>query len=252
MSNPMLSEDRWSEIERADGAVAGGMTIEGTITKTGILLAILLVTLGVMWSQFWAGHTAFAPQTVYPYMIGGFVGGLICVLVGMFAPRTAVVCAPVYAVCKGLALGGLTMLMESRYPGIPLLAVVFTVGVFATMLVLYRARILRATPAFTKGVIAATAGLVIGVLALWILNMFGIGMGVAGALYGNGWIGIGFSVLCIGLAAFNLIVDFGFIEGGAQGRLPKYMEWVGAFGLLITLVWLYVEILRLLAKLRRE
>lgn len=253
MSNPVLSEKQWGEIADREGGLAdtNAMTVNGTIMKTGILLVVMLATMLWMFSSFWNGGAPIQSQ-VAPFMIGGAIGGLVLCLIMMFAKKMAVVFGIGYAIAEGLFLGGLTMIFEVKFPGLPLLAASFTIATLLGMLFLYRAGVIKASNGFIKGVIGATAGLALGVALLWILSMFGIGTGVVSALYGHGPIGIGFSVLCVGLAALNLVIDFKVIEDGAEQRAPKYMEWVGAFGLLVTLVWLYIEILRLLAKLRSE
>ncbi|MEK7411713.1 MAG: Bax inhibitor-1/YccA family protein [Planctomycetota bacterium] len=251
MSNPVLSEERWSQLRDVSNVGSNVMTVDGTVTKTGFLLVILLATVGLMWNAFWNGG-AIDMKAVMPWLIGGSIGGLILALVGMFAPRWAMLTGTLYAVAQGLVIGGLTMFFESMpaYHGLALTAAAFTAATLIGMLILYRTGIIKATPGLIKGIIMATAGLMLGIGILFLLNLFGIGGGIVATLYGNGPIGIGFSVLCVGLAAFNLIVDFHVIEEGAKHNAPKYMEWVGAFGLLVTLVWLYIEILRLLAKLR--
>jgi len=250
MSNPALNPDRWGAGTRdTDMANSGLMTVEGTVMKTLLLTGILLVSLGVMWSQFWrAGEPDMAGMM--PWLIGASLAGLALAVIGMFAHRFAAIIAPLYAVTQGVFLGGVTMFFSIKYPGIAESAAVYTVGVLVGMLLLYRTGVIKATAGFKRGVMVATAGLMIGTLALWVLGMFGIGQGLSGMLYGNGWIGIAFSVFCVGLAALNLVVDFAFIEESAQRGAPKHYEWVGAFALLVTLVWLYIEILRLLAKLR--
>jgi uncharacterized YccA/Bax inhibitor family protein len=251
MSNPVLSEKQWGEIGDREGGLAdaNAMTVNGTVMKTGLLLVVLMATMWWMFDRFWNGG-APVQKEVMPFMIGGAIGGLVICLVMMFAKRLAMFFGLAYAVAEGLFLGGVTMIFEIRYPGLPLLAASFTVATLLGMLFLYRAGVIKASNGFIKGVIGATAGLALGVALLWILSLFGIGGGIVSSLYGNGPIGIGFSVVCVGLAALNLVLDFKVIEDGAQQRAPKYMEWVGAFGLLVTLVWLYIEILRLLAKLR--
>jgi uncharacterized YccA/Bax inhibitor family protein len=251
MSNPVLSEKQWGDVADREGGLsdANAMTINGTVMKTGLLLVILLMSLGWMFERFWNNGSPVQEQ-VMPWMIGGAIGGLVLALITMFAKRLAMFTSIAYAVAQGLFIGGLTMFMEAQYPGLPLLAACFTTATLLGMLLLYRTGVIKASSGFIKGVMGATAGLMLGVALLWVLSMFGIGTGVVAALYGSGPIGIGFSVLCIGLAAFNLVVDFAVIENGARERAPKYMEWLGAFGLMVTLVWLYIEILRLLAKLR--
>jgi uncharacterized YccA/Bax inhibitor family protein len=251
MSNPVLSEKQWGEIGDREGGLsdANAMTINGTVMKTGILLLVLLTSMWWMFDRFWNGGAPVQAEFM-PFMIGGAIGGLVLCLVMIFAKKLAMFLGLAYAVAEGLFLGGLTMFFELQFPGLPLLAASFTVATLLGMLFLYRAGVIKASNGFIKGVMGATVGLFLGVGILALLGLFGIGEGIRGALYGAGPIGIGFSVICIALAALNLVIDFKVIEDGAEQRAPKYMEWVGAFGLLVTLVWLYIEILRLLAKLR--
>jgi len=250
MSNPALNAERWDAGTRdSDMAAATRMTVEGTVTKTIILTVILLATIGVMWSQFWHGGNPDV-KAMTPWLIGGAIAGLVLSLVGMFAHRYAFIVAPLFAIAEGIFLGGLTMIFTRMYPGIAESAAVYTLGVLVAMLGMYKFGIIKASAGFMRGVMIATAGLFIGTAALWVMSMFGIGQGLSHALYGNGMIGIGFSIFCIVLAALNLVVDFAFIEQSAAKGAPKHYEWVGAFALLVTMVWLYIEILRLLAKLR--
>ncbi|MBA3846813.1 MAG: Bax inhibitor-1/YccA family protein [Planctomycetes bacterium] len=250
MSSPVLSESRWEAMQREDGRPTDLMTANGTVTKTGILLLVMMATLAWAWSAFWNdGAPNF--NAFKPFFLGGAIVGLIAVLIGTFVPKLAMPMGFVYALAEGLFLAGVTMMFEVRYPGLPMLAACFTTATLLSMLLLYRAGIIKASPGFVRGVIAATGGLFLGVALLMLLNVFGIGGGIRGALYGNGAIGIGFSVLCVGLAALNLVIDFDFIENGAKRGMAKRYEWLGALGLLVTLVWLYIEILRLLGKLRR-
>lgn len=259
MSNPVLSEKQWGDLAEREGsrdgsipgATANVMTINGTVMKTGILLVVMLASMAWMYERFW-NMGGPVRELVAPWMIGGAIAGLVLTLIMLFAKRLAMILSLGYAVAQGFFIGGFTMFMEAQYPGLPILAASFTTATLLGMLLLYRTGVIKASSGFIKGVIGATVGLFLGVAALMLLNAFGIGGGIVGALYGNGPIGIGFSVVCIGLAAFNLVVDFAVIEQGAQQRLPKYMEWVGAFGLMVTLVWLYIEILRLLSKLKQR
>jgi uncharacterized YccA/Bax inhibitor family protein len=250
MSNPLLSETYFQKVARNEGQVASTtMTVSGTMLKTSWLLALLMVTLGMMWGTFWNdGHPQV--ERFGLWMAGGAIVGFLAVLVQTFAPRAAAITGHVYAVAEGVFLGGLTMLVQMRYPGqdLALLAGCYTAATMVGMLLLYQLGIIKATAGFNRGVMAATAGLVIGCGLLWLLSMFGIGHGLVSALYGNGTVGIIFSLVCIVLAALNLVMDFGFIEQGSARGLPKNMEWVAAVGLLVTLVWLYIEILRLLTK----
>lgn len=250
MSNPILSEKKWSDLaDREATSGSNAMTVNGTVMKTGVLLLVLLFTMGWMFEMFWNNGRPMRAQ-IMPWMIGGMIGSVVLCLVMMFAQRWAMILGLAYAVAEGLLLGGFTMFMEARYPGLPLLAAGFTTGTLLAMLILYRTGIIKASSGFMKGVMAAVGGLMLGLGILFVLNMFGVGTGITGALYGNGPIGIIFSVVCIGLAALCLVVDFAVIEQGARDGAPKHMEWVGAFGLMVTLVWLYIEILNLLAKLR--
>lgn len=251
MSNPVLNDTYWSKLRDADrgASVSTTMTVQGCITKTCVLLSLLMLTVGWMWTAFW-NHGHIEPSRFMPFVIGGAIVGLVAVLINMFAPRFAMVTGGIYAIAEGLVLGGVTMLVELKYPGIPIIAACFTTATLLGMLLLYRTGIISGSNGFIRGVMGATAGLMMGVGILWLLSMFGIGTGLVATLYGNGPIGIGFSILCVGLAALNLVVDFAFIERGSEQGLPKHMEWVAALGLLVTLVWLYFEILRLLSKLR--
>ncbi len=251
MSNPVLNDTYWSKLRDADrgASVSTTMTVNGTIAKTGVLLALLMLTIGWMWMAFW-NRGNIEPARFIPFLIGGGIVGFLAVIINSFVPRFAMVTGGVYAIAEGLVLGGVTMLVEAKYPGLPLIAACFTVATLLAMLLLYRTGIIKASNGFIRGVMAATFGLVIGIGIMWLLSMFGIGGGLVASLYGNGPIGIGFSVVCVTLAALNLVVDFAFIERGSQQGLPKHMEWVAAIGLLVTLIWLYFEILRLLSKLR--
>ena len=159
-----------------------------------------------------------------------------------WAPATA----PIYAACEGLVLGSTSALFELRYPGIVLRSVALTFGVLLTLLIAYRSGAIRATPGFRRGVIAATGAIVLVYLSSFVLGLFGVNLGF---LNSSSPLGIGISLVVVGIAALNLVLDFDFIEQGAKTGAPKYMEWYAAFGLIVTLVWLYLEILRLLSKL---
>jgi uncharacterized YccA/Bax inhibitor family protein len=180
-------------------------------------------------------------------MLGG-IGGLICALVTVFKPRWSPYTAPLYAGLEGLLLGGVSAMFEASYPGIALQAVGATCGTLAALLAAYASGLIRPSEHFKLGIMAATGGICLVYLASWVLSLLGIH--AMGSLFGNGLLGIGFSVVVVIVAALNLVLDFDFIENGVRQAAPKYMEWYGAFGLLVTLVWLYLEILRLLSKLR--
>jgi uncharacterized YccA/Bax inhibitor family protein len=253
MSNPVLNLSRWGKLAELDRSPSTVMTVEGAVHKSFLLVGILLATMLAMWIQLWPGLSGFnaAAQTrVVPWLIGGLIGGAVLCLINMFTMRFVAVTSMAYAACEGLVLGGLTMFVQARFPGLPFLAAACTVGTLMALLVLYRLGVIKATPGFMRGVYVATAGIAFALLIIMLLRVFGIDPGISRALYGNGLIGIGFSIFMVGLAAANLVVDFGVIEQGAQAGAPKRMEWMAAFGLLVTLVWLYIEILNLLTKLR--
>ncbi len=177
----------------------------------------------------------------------GAIGGLIAGLVTVFKPQWASVTAPIYAVLEGLFVGGMSSMAEAQYPGIAIQAVGLTFGTCLAMLLAYSSGLIKVSEKFKLGVVAATGGIALVYLVSIILGFFGVSMPY---IYGNGLIGIGFSVLVVGIAALNLVLDFDLIETGAHSGFPRYMEWYAAFGLMVTLIWLYIEILRLLMKLR--
>jgi uncharacterized YccA/Bax inhibitor family protein len=180
-------------------------------------------------------------------MLGGLVGGFICAMVTVFKKEWSPVTAPIYALLEGLVLGGLSAVVDLRYPGIAMQAVALTFGTLFVLLLAYRSGMIKVTQKFRLGIIAATGGIMVFYLLEMALGFFGIHFI---AVNGSGPIGIGFSLLVVGIAALNLVLDFDFIEQGVQYGAPKYMEWYGAFGIMVTLVWLYLEILRLLSKMR--
>ncbi|MCA0756279.1 Bax inhibitor-1/YccA family protein [Paenibacillus sp. N4] len=218
----------------------GAMTIEGTVNKTFITLAILLGGAFAAWSMHADG------QNVFPFAIGGAIAGFILALIISFKPTTAPFLVPVYAACEGLFLGALSANYEALYNGITLQAALLTMCVFLALLFAYKTRIIKATRNFRLGVFAATAGIALVYLVSFILGFFGLSVPY---LHDNSLLGIGISVVIVIVAALNLVLDFDFIEEGARHGAPKYMEWYGAFGLMVTLVWLYIEMLRLLSKL---
>jgi uncharacterized YccA/Bax inhibitor family protein len=239
-SNPALNENTF----KGEAAVAGEpMTLQGTVNKTGVLLLCVVATAAWTWG---IAHSQ-APQAALPWMIGGLVGGLVFSLVTIFKKEWAPITAPIYALCEGLALGGISALLEMQYPGIAIQAMGLTFAVTAVMLVLYTSGVLRATPKFTVGVIAATGGIFVLYMVDLVLGMFGHHVPL---LNSSGPWGIAISVAIVIIAALNLILDFDFVETGVHASAPKYMEWYGAFGIMVTLVWMYLEILRLLSKIR--
>jgi uncharacterized YccA/Bax inhibitor family protein len=180
-------------------------------------------------------------------MLGGLIGGFICAMVTVFKKEWSPVTAPIYALLEGLALGGLSAVLDLRYPGIAIQAVSLTFGTLFVLLLAYRSGLIQVTQKFRLGIVAATGGIMVFYLLEMVLGFFGIQFT---SINGSGPIGIGFSLIVVAVAALNLVLDFDFIERGVNYGAPKYMEWYGAFGIMVTLVWLYLEILRLLSKLR--
>ena len=241
-SNPALNENTF----QGRVAVAGeAMTLQGTVNKTGVLLLCVVITSAWTWG---IAHSQ-TPEAALPWMMGGLVGGLVFALVTIFKKEWSPITSPIYALCEGLVLGGISALLERTYPGIAIQAMGLTFGVTAVMLMLYRTGILRATPKFTVGVVAATGGIFVVYMVDLVLGMFGRHVPL---LNSSGPLGIGVSAVIVIIAALNLILDFDFVETGVHARAPKYMEWYGAFGIMVTLVWMYLEILRLLSKVRQR
>ncbi|HBL74525.1 MAG TPA: hypothetical protein DD458_04780 [Prolixibacteraceae bacterium] len=247
-SNPVFGQQAFSR--SYSDTNEGVMTINGTVNKTGLMLAIVIFAALFTWNKFFGVYDPASPETAFSsvklWLILGAIGGLITALVTAFRPQSAAISAPVYAVFEGLFLGGISAFFESMYPGLVMRAVSLTFGVFLIMLFLFRSGTIRATGKFKMGIIAATGGIALVYLASFIAGLFGANLNF---LYGNGTIGIGFSLVVVVIAALNLILDFDMIEQGARAGAPKFMEWYGAFGLMVTLIWLYLEMLRLLAKL---
>ncbi len=239
--NPALNKKTFQNVGVADQA--GAMTLDGTINKSFLLFFILLGSAGFVWNKFFSAQGAV---NLTPFIIGGLIGGLIAALVTIFNKRVAKYSAPIYALCEGFVLGGISAIYESAYNGIVTQAIALTVGIFLTLLFLYKSRIIKPTENFKLGVVSATGGIAIFYFLSMILGFFGIQMPL---IHSNGIFGIGFSLFVVAIAALNLVLDFDFIETGAEQGAPKYMEWYASFGLLVTLVWLYLEILRLLVKL---
>ena len=248
--NPVLRDSTFQ------GLFAEGerMTLNGTVAKTGLLLFLAVVTGGWTWLRFShaaaeAGNLAAGIAAIAPFMWGGLLAGFVLALATTFKSNWAGVTAPAYAIAEGFALGGLSAIFEQRFPGIVLQAVMLTAGVMAVMLTLYRTRVIQVTDKLRTGIVAATG-------AIMLLYLVDMGLRAFTSIqvpfiHESGALGIGFSLVVVGLAAFNLLLDFDLIERGVEQGAPKYMEWYGAFGLMVTLVWLYLELLRLLSKARR-
>lgn len=243
--NPALNDKTFAGVEgyvEADNA----MTLQGTVNRTGILLLCVVLGAGWVWNLFFRSASP-DPAAVIPWMLVGGVGGFILAIVTIFKAQWAPVTSPIYALLEGLLLGGASSLAEFQYPGIVMQAVGLTFGTCLALLAAYSSGLVKATENFKLGVLAATGGIAIVYLVSMVLGLFGVRMPY---IHENGLIGIGFSVFVVIIAALNLVLDFDFIESGAREGLPKYMEWYAAFGLMVTLIWLYLEILRLLIKIR--
>lgn len=245
-SNPVFRENVFSRDYRSSSDV---MTVNGTMNKTAVMLLIVIAAAMFTWNKFFKA-VAINPEAgaaaVMPWLIIGGIGGLITTLVIVFRPQSSGISAPLYAVFEGLLIGGISALFESMYGGIVMRAVMLTLAVFLAMLFLYRTGIIKVTQKFMMIVVAATAGIAIVYLVSFIAGLFGAQMSF---LYGSGNFSIGFSLVVVAVAALNLVLDFSFIENASAQGAPKHMEWYGAFGLMVTLIWLYLEILRLLSKL---
>jgi uncharacterized YccA/Bax inhibitor family protein len=243
--NPALGQNTFLDI--GSGRVVSGsdqaMSINGTVNKTGILLLLIMISAMYTWSLYTGPESMSA---ITPLLLIGGIGGFIVALVTIFKKQWAPVTAPFYALLEGLLLGGLSAMMEARFPGIVIQAVGLTFGTLGALLMAYRSGLIRATENFKLGVVAATGGIFVMYLVTWVLGMFGVNTSF---LYGNGLLSIGISLFVVVIAALNLVLDFDMIEQGAKLGAPKYLEWYAGFSLLVTLVWLYIEILRLLAKL---
>jgi uncharacterized YccA/Bax inhibitor family protein len=220
------------------------MTVRGAVEKTAILFLCLLATAGFTWFKFLQAGT---PEAVAPWMMGGAIGGLVVAILTVFNKQWAPVTAPLYAALEGLFIGGISSLMEAQFPGIVIQAAGATFAVMAVMLFLYESQWIVVTQKLRLGIVAATGGIALFYLVSFVLSLFGVPMTI---LWSSGPFGILFSLVVVGIAALNLVLDFDVIEQGARAGAPKYMEWYCAFGLMVTLVWLYLEILRLLAKTR--
>ncbi|MDY0023108.1 Bax inhibitor-1/YccA family protein [Arenimonas caeni] len=246
--NPALNQNTFLDVgsgqvvSRDPGQV---MTLNGTVNKTGLLLLMCVATAAYTWNLYTGPESM---GMLMPYLLVGGIGGFIVALVTVFKKQWAPITAPLYALLEGLFLGGISVFFEAQFPGIVMQAVMLTLGVLAALLMAYKSGLIRATENFKLGVVAATGGIALLYLVNLGLRLFGFdGFGF---IHESSAMGIAFSVFVVIIAALNLVLDFDFIESGAEAGAPKYMEWYGAFGLVVTLIWLYLEILRLLAKLQ--
>jgi uncharacterized YccA/Bax inhibitor family protein len=244
-SNPALSGDTF----RTGSAILGeSMTVSGTVNKAGLLMLCCVATAAWTWNRFLnAPSPEEAMASVTPLLLVGGIGGFILAMVTIFKKEWSPVTAPIYALLEGLVLGGVSAMLELRFKGIAIQAVGLTFGTLIAMLLAYRSGLIRVTDKLRMGIVAATGGIAVFYLLQFVLGFFGVHFN---AINGATPIGIGFSIIVVIVAALNLVLDFDLIENGARYGAPKYMEWYGAFALMITLIWLYFEILRLLTKMR--
>ena len=246
MANPVLNEKAFQRVDQLVGASEEVMSLEGTVNKTAFLL--LLVAAGAAW--VWIRYfQSLDPAVIMPYIVAGLIGGVVAALVTIFLPAWARISAPVYAAAQGLALGGISAFYEQRLHGIVFQAIGLTFGVLAVMLLAYRSGLIKVTDRFRMIVVAATGGIALLYFASIVLSFFGV---TVPFIHQGGTFGIVFSLVVVGIAAANLALDFDFIQRGVEHGAPKLMEWYAAFGVMVTLIWLYLEILRLLSKLRRR
>lgn len=241
-SNPTLTEKSFNRSMGVPGS--GTMTFGGTLNKFGFLFLMVMATAFYIWNEASVGNS------IQGYMMGGMVGGLIVAIVLMFKPQLAQYLAPAYALLEGLVIGGISSIYNDAFsavaPGIVTQAVILTFGTAIAMYLLYTFRIIRVTERFRSIMFAAIGGIALFYLITFILSLFGVQ--VTG-LHNGSMLSIGISIAITAIAALSLLLDFDRIEQGSVMGAPKYMEWYCAFGLLVTLVWLYIEILRLLGNL---
>jgi uncharacterized YccA/Bax inhibitor family protein len=225
------------------GTVAGEghvMTINGTINKIGIMLLLVVAAAAYTWNLI-----VTDPGRAGTLAMVGAIGGFITAMITAFRPQSSAISAPIYAILEGLFLGAVSAIINAAYPGVAFQAVLLTIGTLFTMLFLYRSGRIRATPRFRRGVMMATGAVFFAYIISWIMGLLGMPVGF---MHSSGPLGILINLVIIVIAALNLIMDFDFIERGSQMGAPKFMEWYGAFGLMVTLIWLYIEFLRLLSR----
>lgn len=241
-TNPAFRTDAFRGLPRVGGTEA--MTLHGAINKTVVLFVLLMITAGWVWTRYTAG----GPAAVQPFMIGGLIGGLAFAFATIFKPNWAPVTAPLYAILEGLVVGSISTFYNAQAHGVVIQAVALTFGVMAVMLFLYRARIIKVTEKFRMGLSAAIGGIFLFYLVAWIVQLCGVDTSM---LFGGGTLGIGISIVICAIAALSLVLDFDMMQRASVAGAPKYMEWYTGFALMVTLVWLYMEILRLAGNMRQ-
>ncbi|MCF7871194.1 MAG: Bax inhibitor-1/YccA family protein [Candidatus Omnitrophica bacterium] len=235
--NPALKGNTFSRVSQSG---SGTMSLQGTVNKTLILLGLTFLSSWWVWQN---------PAQFTPFMLPAVIVGFILALVTIFRKEWSPLTSPLYALVEGVFLGAISAIFEKQYPGIVIQAVGLTFGVLFCLLLAYKSGMIKVTQNFRLGVVAATGGIALLYFINIIMSFFGARISF---IHEAGLLGIGFSLFVVVIASLNLVLDFDFIEKGAEAGVPKYMEWYGAFGLIVTLIWLYLEILRLLAKLQRR
>ena len=234
--NPALHSGSFKKYMSQTNVDEEAMSVQGVVNKTGFSLCLLMLSASTIWMN--------------PEMSGlailGFFGGLVSALITIFKPKLGYITVPIYAISQGLVLGLISRLLDAQYPGIAVQAIFLTFGTLGSLLLAYMSGLIKATENFKLGVVAATGGIGVLYLLNFIMGFFGSGIGV---IHSNSNFGILFSLGVVIIAALNLVLDFDYIEQGADSGAPKFLEWYATFGLLVTLIWLYLEILRLLSKL---
>jgi len=241
--NPVLSNSTFTDVSQR--GYSRPMTLTGVINRSILLLLLVAGTAAGVWT-----YSNSHPSAIYPMVMVGTLGGFVVAMVTTFKRDWAPFTAPVYAVLQGVFIGGISLVIEQRFPGLVLQAVLLTFGVMFALLAAYQSRIIRPSETFKSVIVGATFGIVVVYLISMVLQLFfhtGIPL-----IHDSGPVGIIFSLVVVGIAALNLVLDFDFIENGVASGAPKWMEWYAAFSLTVTLVWLYIEVLRLLAKMRRN
>ena len=239
--NPMFSDKTFNET--IIDINVPKMTLQGTVNKVGISLILVLISAAYTWNQYFT----YGPSSIGGITIAGSLIGLVFALITIFKKTWAPITAPLYALAKGFALGGISAMYEAQFGGITIQAVTLTFATMFGLLFAYKTGIIKPDKNFMLMVFAGTFAIFALYLVNFIMMFFGTSIGF---IHSNGLFGIGFSLLVVCIAALNLVLDFDYIEQGAENNAPKYLEWYGAFSLMVTLIWLYLEILRLLSKLR--
>jgi len=246
--NPALKESTFLDLGSGTVVTHGGdtMSLNGTVNKTGLLLLLTVLTAAFAWSHTLSPTGELAPGATM-YLWGGAIGGFVLAMATIFKKSWAPVTAPLYALVEGFFLGAISAIYDAQFNGIVMQAVLLTFGTLFALLFAYRSGLIKVTENFKMGVMAATGGIALVYLATIVLGFFGINIPM---IHDSGLVGIGFSLFVVVIASMNLVLDFDFIKTGVEKGAPGYMEWYGAFGLMVTLVWLYIEFLRLLSKLQ--